>query len=314
MLNINTILVPTDLSDGADEALRHAAFLADWHDADLHLVNVAARHMHAYETMRDRFPMDDAALDAVLHPAPEEERHLPTVEELSIEQTQVEHVSPSVAIKEYAEAHEVDLVVMGTHGRRGTRRLLMGSVAEDVVRTVSCPVLTVREGSTVAPGQAIRRVLVPIDFSDPSRLALDHAKELAMTYGAEIHLLHVVEEIALPGAYGMEPISYAVPDIIESTEKALGEMAEQDIGYEHVRVESLPGYPSTSIIDYVDEHAIDLVVIATHGRTGLDRLLLGSVAEGVVRRASCPVFTVKAYGKALVASNYARPAGATSAD
>ena len=306
MLNINTILVPTDLSDCAAEALRHAAFLADWHAADLHVVNVAARHMHQYEAMRDGFPMEDAALDALLQPDDGEERHLPTADDLSIVQTQVEHVSAPVAIKEYAEDHDVDLVVMGTHGRRGANRLLMGSVAEDVVRTVPCPVFTVREGIAVAPGQAVRRLLVPIDFSEPARLALDHAKELAMTYGAEIHLLHVVEEVALPGVYGMEPISFVVPDIIQSTEAALAEVAEKDIGYEHVRVESVAGYPATTILDYIEEHRIDLVAIATHGRTGLDRLLLGSVAEKVVRRASCPVFTVKAHGKSLVDSPHAQ--------
>jgi len=300
MLNINTILVPTDLSGCAAKALRHAAYLADWHDADLHVINVAARSMHQFDAMLEGFPMDDNDLDALLQPDDAVERHLPRAADLSITQTQIEHVSAPVAIKEYTESNDIDLVVMGTHGRRGTSRLLMGSVAEDVVRTAPCPVLTVREGATVAPGQAIRRILVPIDFSDPAQLALDHAKELAMTYGAEIHLLHVVEEVALPGAYGVEPVSFVVPEIIQSTEAALADMVKEEIGYEHVRVESVAGYPATTILDYIDEHDINLVAIATHGRTGLDRLLLGSVAEKVVRRAACPVFTVKAHGTSLV--------------
>ncbi|NBB72400.1 MAG: universal stress protein [Bacteroidetes bacterium] len=307
MLSIQRILVPTDLSGCADEALRHAAFLADWHDAELHLLNVAARHMHAYDAMKEGFPLNDAALASLLRPDNGAEQHLPALDDLTIEQHQIEHASPAVAIRDYADEHDFDLVVMGTHGRRGTNRLLMGSVAEDVVRTVHCPTLTVREEAAVPAGQAVRRILVPIDFSTSSRLALDHAKELAMTYGAEIHLLHVVEEIAMPAAYGMEPISFAVPDIIQSSEKALAEMAEQDIGYEHVQVKSVAGYPATSILDYIDENEVDLVTIATHGRTGLDRLLLGSVAEKVVRRAACPVFTVKTYGKALVASEYTQP-------
>jgi nucleotide-binding universal stress UspA family protein len=300
MLTINTILVPTDLSGCAAEALRHAAYLADWHGADLQIINVASRSMHQYEAMLKGFPMEEADLDALLQPGDGADRHLPRAADLTISQTRIEHVSAPVAIKEYTESHDIDLVVMGTHGRRGTSRLLMGSVAEDVVRTVMCPVLTVRKETSVAPGQAVRRILVPIDFSEPSQNALDHAKELAMTYGAEIHLLHVVEEVALPGAYGMEPISFVVPEIIQSTETALADMVKEEVGYEHVRVESVAGYPATTILDYIDEHDIDLVAIATHGRTGLDRLLLGSVAEKVVRRAACPVFTVKAYGKSLV--------------
>ncbi len=304
MLTIDQILVPTDLSDCAEEAFRHAAFLADWHDAELHVLNIVARHMHAYDTMLERFPFDDDALEALLQPDDGTERHLPALNELTIEQDQVEHASPAVAIRDYADEHDSDLVVMGTHGRRGANRLLMGSVAEDVVRTATCPTLTIRAEASVPPGQAVRRILVPMDFSASSRLALDHAKELAMTYGAEIHLLHVVEEIAMPAAYGMEPISFAVPDIIQSSEKALADIAEQDIGYEHVQVQSVAGYPAITILDYIDENDVDLVTIATHGRTGLDRLLLGSVAEKVVRRASCPVFTVKTYGKALVASEH----------
>jgi nucleotide-binding universal stress UspA family protein len=305
MLTIERILVPTDLSTCANEAFRHAAFLADWHDAELHLINVVARHMHTYETMVEDFPFDDAGLQALLQPD-DEEQHLPAPDELAIEQVQIEHASPAVAVQNYADEHDFDLTVMGTHGRRGAQRLLIGSVAEDVVRTVQCPTLTIRAEAAVPPGQAVRRILVPMDFSASSRLALDHAKELAMTYGAEIHLLHVVEEIALPGAYGMEPISFAVPDIIQSSEKALAKIAEDDIGYEHIQIQARAGYPSTTILDYIDENDVDLVTIATHGRTGLDRLLLGSVAEKVVRRAACPVFTVKTFGKALVASAHAQ--------
>ncbi len=305
MLTIQRILVPTDLSAGAEEALRHAAFLADWYDAELHLLNVVGRHMHRYEEMRARFPYDGEALDRVLQPEGGVERHLPVHDELAIVQEQVEHASPPTVIAEYAEANDVDLIVMGTRGRRGVDRLLMGSVAEEVVRTTACPVLTVLDGLEVAPGQAFRRILVPVDFSEPSRLAIDHATELAGTYGAEVDLLHVVEEVSLPTAYGVEPIGFAVPEIVDNSEKALARMAEEEIGYEHVAVEVRPGYPSTTILDYVDERNVDLVVIATHGRTGLDRLLMGSVAEKVVRRASCPVFTVKHRGRSLVASRRA---------
>lgn len=307
MLNIAKILVPTDLSESAEEAFRHAAFLADWHDAELHLLNVTGRHMHAYEAMREGFPFDDETLARMLQPEQGADRRLPRREELTIEQEQIKRASPAPAITEYADGRDFDLVVMGTRGRRGVDRLLMGSVAEEVVRTAGRPVLTVREGADVAPGEAIRRLLVPIDFSEPSRLALRHAKELAMTYGAEIDLLHVVEEVALPTAYGVEPVSFVVPDVVENSEKVLAQMAEEEIGYEHVVVQSLPGYPSTTILDYVDEREIDLVVIATHGRTGMDRLLLGSVAEKVVRRAACPVFTVKQHGKSLVGSTRASP-------
>lgn len=302
MLNIKKILFSTDLSECAQHAFQHAAFLADWHDAELHVLNVVGRHMYDYSEMRENFPFSDATLSQLLKtdggsPA---NRGMPGLNRLKLRQEQVEKASASMGILEYADEHDVDLIVMGTHGRRGANRLLMGSVAEEVVREASCPVLTVRAGERVAPGQAVRRILVPLDFSDLSERALKHAHELALTYGARIDLLHVVEEIALPAAYGMEPINVVIPEVVESSERAMAEMARKEIGYEHVVVHALAGYAVSTILDFADENDIDLMVIATHGRTGLDRLLMGSVAEKVVRRAPCPVFTVKSFGKSLV--------------
>jgi nucleotide-binding universal stress UspA family protein len=209
---------------------------------------------------------------------------------------------PVDEIEEYTADHDIDLVVMGTHGRRGANRLLIGSVAEEVVRSASCPVLTIRADEKVAPGEAVRRILVPVDFSDVSNRAIQHAKELAMTYGARLDLLHVVEEIALPAAYGMEPVNLVIPEVVENSERALADMAREEIGYEHIVVHALTGYAVSTILDFADENDIDLMVIATHGRTGIDRVLMGSVAEKVVRRAPCPVFTVKSFGKSLVPS------------
>lgn len=302
MLAINKILFPTDLSTCAERAFQHAAFLADWHDAELLILNVAGRHMHDYREMRDGFPYPEADLAAMLADDRQDERHLPELGALRIRQEQVEKASAAAAIRDYGEAHDVDLVVMGTHGRRGASRLLIGSVAEEVVRTANRPVFTVRADGAVAPGQAVRRILVPLDFSDLSEQALLHAKELALTYGARLDLLHVVEEITLPNAYGMEPVNILVPEVVENSERYLADMAKRVLGHEHVVAHVVPGYAVSTILDFAGRNAIDLMVIATHGRTGLERLMMGSVAERVVRRAPCPVFTVKSFGKTLVSA------------
>ncbi len=301
MLNIKNILFPTDLSECAERAFQHAAFLAHWHDANLHVLNVVGRHMYDYANMREHFPMSDATLsDLLAVENGKSESGMPTLDALSIQQTQLEKASASEAILSFVDQQDIDLVVMGTHGRRGANRLLIGSVAEEVVRSASCPVLTIRADEKVAPGDAIRRILVPVDFSDVSHRAIQHAKELAMTYGARLDLLHVVEEIALPAAYGMEPVNLVIPEVVENSERALADMAREEIGYEHIVVHALTGYAVSTILDFADENEIDLMVIATHGRTGIDRVLMGSVAEKVVRRAPCPVFTVKSFGKSLV--------------
>jgi nucleotide-binding universal stress UspA family protein len=302
MLTIQRVLFPTDFSDGAKRAFPQAAFLAAWHDADLHLLNVTGRHRHDYREMKEQFPVSRETLDAWMR-RPDRDiagADWPDLSALSIEQEQIESAAPAQKIVEYAEAHEIDLVVMGTHGRRGVDRMLFGSVTEEVVRTAPCPVFTVRADAAVTPRRAVRRVLVPIDFSDASDAAVAHAKEIALTYGAEIDLLHVVEEPSYPPAYGADVEAFPTPDVIERVERQLASMAEEEIGYEHVMVEARTGHPSTTILDYVDEREIDLVVIATRGRTGLDHLVLGSVTERVLRRAPTPVFVVKPDRRSLL--------------
>ena len=304
MLNIQRVLFPTDLSDGAARAFPQAASMAEWHGAELHVLNVAGRHDHRYSEMRKHFPIDAVRLKKMLDPAEEPDqsptRRKPDLDGLTIVQEQIEAASPADCIVDYTSSADVDLVVMGTHGRRGVDRLLMGSVAEEVVRRAPCPVFTIRSDGNHVPYRAVRRILVPLDFSDASSAALAHAKELAQTYGAQLDLLHVIEEVMYPSSYGVEAVSIPTDEVVERVETALAGIARDDIGYEHVTVQATPGYASTTILDYASDHDVDLIVIATHGRTGVDRLLLGSVAERVVRRASEPVFVVKPFGKSLL--------------
>ena len=311
MLAINKILFPTDLSACAESAFQHAAFLAEWHDAELLILNVAGRHMYDYRAMREDFPFSDDALASMLTAAQDGEQHLPELASLKIRQEQLEKASASMSILEYADANDADLIVMGTHGRSGTDRLLMGSVAEEVVRKAKCPVLTIRADGSVAPGQAVRRILVPLDFSELSEQALLHAKELALTYGARLDLLHVVEEVTLPNAYGVEPVNIVVPEVVENSERYLADLAERVLGHEHIVAHVITGYAVSTILDFAGRNEIDLMVIATHGRTGLERWMMGSVAERVVRRAPCPVFTVKSFGKSLVAAEDAQEESST---
>ena len=293
MLTIRRILFPTDFSDGAARAFPQAAHLADWHDAELHVVHVAGPEDEADATLPVSLdtlqgwlgqPSDSFSLDA-----------------LSIVQNQVEADAPPARLVAYAEDQDIDLVVMGTHGRRGVRRMLLGSVTEEVVRKAPCPVLTVRtDAEEEDPKQAVRRILVPVDFSEASEVAVQHATEIAKTYGAELDLLHVVEEVVYPSAYGVEPPYVPSSNVVARVEKALGTMAREDIGYDNVQVSARIGYAPATILDYVESNDVDLIVLATHGRTGLDRMLLGSVAERVIRQAPTPVFIVKPDQKSLV--------------
>ena len=141
----------------------------------------------------------------------------------------------------------------------------------------------------------IRHMLVPTDFSEPSKHALEYAFALAQTFGAKVSLLHVIEPPTYP-AEGYAPTWGAT--LLEDLERsARVELANLLPGAEaaHVDVARLVvmGNPYREIVQTAEAEKVDLIVMATHGRTGLSHLVMGSVAERVVRTASCPVLTVR---------------------
>ena len=153
---------------------------------------------------------------------------------------------------------------------------------------------------------SIRRILIPTDFSPPARQAEHYAVALAQKFAAELHVLHVVEDPALP-VHGSR-YSWAVPDdmlprLLEKAEHDLAlavpavdiRLIEQGL-VKKIKV----GHPVASIIEYAKEHQIDLIVIGTHGRSGLSHILLGSSAEKLVRLATCPVLIVHPGGHQFV--------------
>ena len=298
MLSIRRILWPTDFSSGAERAFPYAVALASWHEAELHVLSVREPEAVDADGSQSR-PLSQDALTRLLMDDGEPPQHV-DLDTLSVVQEQRKGDSAPETIVSYADEHDMDLVVVGTHGRRGLRRLLIGSVAEEVLRTAPCPVLTVRDEDDSTPAWVVRNILVPIDFSDASLNALRHAKELALTHGAQITLLHAVEEVVYPSAYGIEPANLPGPQVIDRVEENLADLAQTEIGYEHVVVQANLGYAPSTILDYTQEHEVDLITIATHGRSGLERMLLGSVTERVVRRAPAPAFVVKSFGKSLL--------------
>jgi nucleotide-binding universal stress UspA family protein len=182
----------------------------------------------------------------------------------------------------------VDLIVVGTHGRTGFSRIMVGSVAEQVVRHAPCSVLAVRADGEARP---FNHVLCPIDFSDSSQQALSVAAALVEPAG-KITLLHVVE---MPAAYRADvPLVRYVPDLETRSIAALAKWSTQLEDKFSVTTRSRIGRPGAETIAAIDEDAsIDLVVMGSHGRTGIKRVLLGSVAEKVVRHARCPVLVAR---------------------
>lgn len=145
----------------------------------------------------------------------------------------------------------------------------------------------------------IHRILFPTDFSPSSQQAQNYACVLAEKFSAELHALHVVPDpMPIPGPEGSWILpDYSVPKIVHEAELELAVRMEPALTGDVTVVRSVQiGKPVLAIVDYAKEHEIDLIVIGTHGHTGLSHLLLGSVAEKVVRLATCPVLTVHPRG------------------
>jgi nucleotide-binding universal stress UspA family protein len=132
----------------------------------------------------------------------------------------------------YAKDNDVDLIVMGTHGRRGLGHLSLGSVAEEVVRMAPCSVLTIREREEPMPPEAAKQLLVPVDFSEFSKRALASAKKVAAAYHARLQLLHVIEEVINPALYrAVGPSIFAFkPDLQEAIKQAMRNIFEETEG------------------------------------------------------------------------------------
>lgn len=300
MLNIRKILFPTDHSACAEQTFSYACFLAEEHGAELHALRVVPFPTRLADSSVQDLDYFKGEVAERLHKKWESETDKAALSDKgALVTAQVEAPSAPEAILEYAEEQEVDLIVMGTHGRRGTERMLMGSVAEEVVRRAACPVLAVRTADEKKlPWRAVERIVVPVDFSDFTPLALAYGVELAQTYDARLDLLHVAEVRSMPGVYGAVPI--IAPQQVEArAREALKERASE-AGYEHVEVKVQHGHAAEQVLAYAEAEAAHLIVMATHGRTGLRRMLMGSVAEKVIRHAPCPVFTVKSFGKSIL--------------
>ncbi len=296
---IHSLLLAHDFSPSSERALAYGVDLVERTGAALHLVYVQETSLGPFvkgspspmlgeeqlqRRVQDRFRDALAPYSLGLDDA-----------SVSCEVERRGAVAPTLV--EIAEQRAVDLIGMGTHGRRGVRRALFGSVAEEVLRTAPCPVLTTRaagDDAEAPPPAPVERIVVPIDFSEPSRAALRYAARLASVYDAPMTLVHAVELPSIPTVYqlefsGLSPaeIEARVQDVIEDWGSSAA--APRDRSYVVETGEAVP------TLLQVASTPSDLVVMATRGLSGVKRTMLGSVAEGVLRRAPGPVLSARSF-------------------
>lgn len=280
------ILVATDFSAHADRALAGAVALAKRFSAELELTTSVFVLPFAGAPAGYGMPPD--YLRGVREAA---DRRLGEIaarlvsEGLRVHHT-VLHEDPSSGICALAQEKRVDLLALGTRGRSGLAHVLLGSVAERVARLAPCPVLTVH--AEVPPPRPLRKLVVATDFSDSANAALAFARGLVEP-GGSLVLAHGIPlvmgpdpDVPLPDPHSE---AWAKREFEKLRPTLSGVSAELDLAY---------GPGDTSVLEAAARHDADAIVIGTQGRTGLAHVLLGSVAERVIRRASLPVFSVKA--------------------
>jgi nucleotide-binding universal stress UspA family protein len=197
---------------------------------------------------------------------------------------------PGFAIAAAAKRLNSDLIVMGSRGLTGLKHVLLGSVAERTVRTAPCPVLTVKHEEK--GGLKLRTIVVPMDFSPASNSALELAKSLAKDAGpAHLILVHAYYVPVELEQFLIQQGNPVLDRLSETVTKDLEKIQDAGISSEYV---ANRGAPERLIVELAKQKHADLIVMGTHGRRGLTHMLLGSVAERVVRTADCAVLTVQA--------------------
>jgi nucleotide-binding universal stress UspA family protein len=303
MIAIRRILCPVDFSRFSRHALEQAVALARETGAEvvaLHACAVAP--VTEVVTVGAPIPLEPARFSTA--------DHLAIVRELRDFTSDVEtgglivdvklcEREPVAAIVDTAERWSADLIVMGTHGRAGFERLLLGSVAEKVLRKAPCPVLTVPSRLTSAKhGLTFSRILCAVDFSPASLRALAYAASLAASEGPGVTVLNVIELFA-EGAGKRDELILDTPDfragLIRHAQERLHTAISEDIRRQCPITETVAmGKAWREVLRVAHDEGVDLIVLGVQGRTAADLMLFGSTTQHVVRQAACPVLTIRA--------------------
>lgn len=295
MTHFANIVVPLDFSEVSDAALTRAIALGKVCDATLHLVHAILpfdlsgfRHEFARSLEQGEWARIHARAKADLEAAAGKVK----AGGLSVTQTLMED-SPAGAIESAYQAKEGDMIVMGTHGFSGFKHLVLGSVTEKTLRSIHAPVYCVK-GPESVQNKPVRRVLIATDFSEPGVQAADLGIGLAKDLSASVELVHAVHTPnAAVAPYGV-PLSAEYLVAIRNAARVQIEGLRESLAREGVTIGvfTRDGDPTSVICERAKDSEADLVVMGTHGYTGLKHVLFGSVAERVVRTAPCSVLTV----------------------
>lgn len=295
------IIVGTDLSASSEHAVAHAMDLGRRHGAEVVLVLATAVPEAPPGADKAIAEAADVYLRSLNQRLAEDRKQLATLRQHWVGQgvtvsTLVVDGYADEVLPKVAEENGADFLVVGTHGRTGLRRALIGSVAERATRLAHCDVLVVR--GEEPPHGGYHHLVVGVDFSEHARRAVERAQKTLAAPGARIDLIH---------CWQIPPLSVS-PDVpfsaLHYEQLAQGAQSELQKTYADsvaaaaaagfdIRMHALQRPPSQGLEDWARDHGADLIVTGSHGRRGLRRWLLGSVAEVTIRHAPCSVAVVR---------------------
>lgn len=291
-MTIKRILVPVDFSATSNKAVDYALFLGEKYGAKITL-------FHAVVVMQDDIDEEEHlnAYEDIINKQEEKRKgymraHADKGERLGVRIDSVlrRGMNPGETILQFLEEKKFDIVVMGTHGLTEMMKLWLGSVTEKVVRYSPAPVVTIHKDYQRKP--SIEKVLFPIDFSEFSKKAFKKGMSIVRKFDAKPFLMFTVEEQQHPFYYlqSSEPILTSNPELkkqlLENLQKLAGSF--KDTVVYHLA----EGKPHKKIAGYAEKSKMDLIIMASHGMSGWEHLLIGSTTERVVNVAPCPVMTI----------------------
>jgi nucleotide-binding universal stress UspA family protein len=290
-MNINQILVPTDFSENAQHAIDYAVALAKKSSARLHLLHTPV--IPTYLLMDLSYSPGPEAVTRILN----DSQKALDAQVKGVAAAGVEHFSAiregtvHEVIRDYAKEHDVDLVVLGTHGRTGVSKLMYGSVTERVIKTVHTPIIVVPPEGGQLPGS----IVVSYDFSPPSQRAADAAKAIYELLGGPLHVVHSYLDVWGEYTDRGAVVGEAAEKRREALRLGLQEMLAKDAeklfgaGRRDVETHLVTGDPAESILKVARDVSATLICAGTTGKSGIERILIGSVARRLLHDSRVPL-------------------------
>ena len=290
-MQINQILVPTDFSENAGHALSYAVEMAKRCSAKIHLLHTPV--IPTYLLMDLSYSPGPEAVTRILNESQSAlDEQAKVLADAGVEHfTAIREGTVHEVIRDYAKEHDVDLVVVGTHGRTGVSKLMYGSVTERVIKTVHTPIIVIPPEGGVMPNT----IVISFDFSEPSKRAAEAARAIHGVFHGPLHIVHSYLDVWGEYTDRGAVVGEAAEKRREALHIGLEEMLRTEanelfsIDAQTIQTHLVTGDPAEGILRVAEDVGATLICAGTTGKSGIERLLIGSVARRLLHDSRVPL-------------------------